>query len=274
MKLKGYLPRYLVSPNLFLSYYVQVFDFSVLAFGHILWLPGLSTFSSGVVLAALGQLSTVGGRCPAAGGRLPGGWRSPTNGVCCSRIRGWGLIWPPPKSHDPAKSICICGPTSAQKVRVGCHSHSLKSNSPWVQDYSLRSPGSQAWGGMSGQGVPPFPFLSLRRQQYHLEWNLCKLTWVILSKFIAARLSGAQRDLWLPRLIYAPMFTRPIWAQNYHVPPASTPSLTLIPSDDMASGYIPLGLQTQCKSVLCLYVITKIDSLRLRHQSLQEKSLC
>ena len=72
IRLKGYLPRYLVSPNLFLSYYAQVFDFSVLTSDHILGLPGLSTFSE-VMPAASGQFSMVGGRPPVIRGREPGG---------------------------------------------------------------------------------------------------------------------------------------------------------------------------------------------------------
>ena len=34
-------------------------------------------------------------------------------------------------------------------------------------------------GGISEQGGPPYPSLSLRRQQYLLEWNFCKLMRVI-----------------------------------------------------------------------------------------------
>ena len=39
----------------------------------------------------------------------------------------------------------------------------------------------------------------------------------------------------------------PIWVLSCHVPSIPKPSLTLMPSDTMASGHIPLGLQTLSK---------------------------
>ena len=48
-------------------------------------------------------------------------------------------------------------------------------------------------------------------------------------------------------LPYTPICVGPIWAQNCHVHPAPAPSVILMPSDNMASGQIPLGLQTQFK---------------------------
>ena len=110
-------------------------------------------------------------------------------------------------------------------------------------------------GGTSEQMAPFYAFLSPRRQQYLLEWHLCKLTWVILNKSIAARSRGAQRDLHLPMLLYALICAGPIWTQNYHVHPAPAPSVTLMPSNNVVSRHIPLGLQTPFKECLCSCVM-------------------
>ena len=78
-------------------------------------------------------------------------------------------------------------------------------------------------GSASVQKAPLYPSLNLRRQQYPLEWNLCKLMWAIPSKYIAARSRDVQRDLQPSVLPNVPMFPRPIWAQNYHAHPAPGP---------------------------------------------------
>ena len=128
--------------------------------------------------------------------------------------------------------------------------------------------------GASEQGGPPYPFLSPKMQQYPVEWHLFTPSLVILSKSIAARSRGAQRGPFTCQAVICSHVQLNHLGTKLSCPSCPTHSLTLMHSNDMASGCIPLGLQTQGKSVLCLGVITQIGSLRLRYHSLQEKLLC
>ena len=72
--------------------------------------------------------------------------------------------------------------------------------------------------------------------------------WAILDGCIIVVWRGVQRDTQPHGQLYAPMCTRPIWVLNYHVPSVPEPSLTLMPSNAMASGHIPPGPQTLSKA--------------------------
>ena len=101
------------------------------------------------------------------------------------------------------------------------------------------------------------PQLGPRMQLYLLKWCLYVWTWVTPSWSTTARFRGAQRDPWPPTPPYVPMCAGPIWAWSYHVLPAAVLSSTLMSSDDMASGYISLGLHTQPKECLCSHAHKK-----------------
>ena len=113
-------------------------------------------------------------------------------------------------------------------------------------------------GGVSEQGAPPYPSLTLRRQQYPLECNPCKLTWVIPSESFVTVLRDVQRDLWLPMLLFVLTCIGPIWAKYDHAHHVLTPFLTCTPSDDMASRCIPQDLQIPFKECSWSYVVIKI----------------
>ena len=139
-KCRGYLPRYLVFPGLFLSHSI-LFCFPVLVSNNVSGLPGLSTsFLSGLRSGVLDKLSQTGNISP-------GGWRPLADRVCHGRVRGRGPVWPPLRSNYPTWSVCTSVPTFAQKAQVGCHSHGLQPNSPRVWGYS-----SQAWKGCISAG--------------------------------------------------------------------------------------------------------------------------
>ena len=85
-------------------------------------------------------------------------------------------VGPPlPKRHKWAATAMVLGPT--------------------VQDHGHRPSGSQAQGRHVRADALLYPSLYLRRQQYQLEWNLCKLTWVIPNESTTVRLRDVQRDL-------------------------------------------------------------------------------
>ena len=86
----------------------------------------------------------MGGRPHVTWGLSPGGWRPPTNRVCCSRIRERGPIWLPLGSYDPARSVCICGPAPTQKVQGGMPLPQSWAQHPTSQDNGQRPSGSHA----------------------------------------------------------------------------------------------------------------------------------
>ena len=63
-----------------------------------------------------------------------------------------------------------------------------------------------------------------------------------------------QRDPQSHRQLSAHMCTRPTWVLSCHVHSVPEPSLTLMPSDTMASGCIPLNPQALSK----VYYITSL----------------
>ena len=71
--------------------------------------------------------------------------------------------------------------------------------------------------------------------------------WAILDECIIGMWRGVQRYPQPHGRLSASICTRLIWVLSCHVASIPEPSLTLTPSDAMASGHIPLGPQTLSK---------------------------
>ena len=70
---------------------------------------------------------------------------------------------------------------------------------------------------------------------------------MILDGCIIVIWRDLQRDPQLHEQLSAHTCTGPIWVISCHVPSVPEPSLTLMPSDAMASRHIPLSPQTLSK---------------------------
>ena len=232
-----------------------VFCFSVPASKHILELPGL--FISCFFFHGLPQLHWAHflrqeadclwfeANCLKAEGQYAPLWGAITQPDLSASV---GL--PLPKRHKWVAAAMVSSPTlslfphySFQFSKLLC----LR-----VQESEAIVPKPK--GGMSEQGALLYTSLNLRRQPFPLEWNLYESMWAIPSKFTAVVLSDVQKDLWPPMQLYVLTCIRPIWAQNYHIHHVPIPFPTLMPSNNMASGCIPLGFQTPFKE--CSYSLS------------------
>ena len=148
-------------------------------------------------------------------------------------------------------------PRGAKGFPVQC----LKPNSPRVQDYSPRSHGSQAQGRFISAGGPS---LSIPQSKEAAIPTGMALLWINMGdtkSIYHCWVRGAQRDLWLPMLLYAPMCVGPILAWSSYVHPTPATSLTLMPSDDMIAGASISVFRPSLKSVHVHMLWQKLVSL-------------
>ena len=175
----------------------------------------------------------AGGRLPGTWDRSPGGWRPPTSGIYCGQVRGWGLkdlLWGA-KTH-PVSSMSVCP--------------SLPKRHRWVPTFAVSSLTAQESKTTASDPLVPKPEGACQSRGASSKEAAIPAGMAPLcinmgdtKQIYCCQLRGAQRDDWLPMLLYAPMCTGPIWAWSYHVHPAQPLSLTPMPSDIMASSHIP-----------------------------------
>ena len=87
---------------------------------------------------------------------------------------------------------------------------------------------------------------SVSKEEIPAEMEPLRLYVGNIKQVYCCQVEGTQRDPKLLEQLSAHMCIEPIWALNCCVPPVPTPFSILMPSDIMASGHIPLGLQYYC----------------------------